>query len=185
MQQKRSEWEQTVKEIPVENLVFLDESGVNTNLVRRYGRSVGKTRVVDSTPFSVPKNTTILSAIRLDGQFACTEYEVGTTKERFLNDLQNTLLPSIHEGDYVVMDNLRTHHCKEVEDMIRAKGATALYLPPYSPDLNPIEKMWAKMKTILRKLRVRVKEQLIPAVHQALACVLPSDCEGWFRCAGY
>ncbi len=174
-----------MEKIPVEKLVFLDECGVNTNLVRRYGRSVGKTRVIDNAPFSTPVNTTILSAIRLDGQFACTEYDGGTTKERFLGYLENMLLPEIHAGDYVVMDNLRTHHCKGVEDMIRSKGAIPLYLPPYSPDLNPIEKMWSKIKAILRKFRIRVKKDLIPAVHQALACILPSDCQGWFRCAGY
>ncbi len=185
MQEKRAEWKDTIEKIPREKLVFLDESGININLVRRYGRSVGKTRVVDSAPFSKPKNITVLSAIRLDGQFALTEYEGGTTKERFLDYIENTLLPEIHEGDYVVMDNLRTHHCKKVEELIRSVGAIPLYLPPYSPDLNPIEKMWSKMKAILRKLRIRVKDNLIPAVHQALACVLPSDCEGWFCCAGY
>ena len=138
-----------MKEIPGEKLVFLDESGVNTNLIRRYGRSVGKTRVVDHAPFSTPKSTTILSAIRQDGQFACMTFEGGTTKERFKEYLETVLLPSIHEGDYVIMDNLRTHHCNFVGELIRAKGAIPLYLPPYSPDLNPIEKMWAKMKSIL------------------------------------
>jgi len=145
---------------------------------------VGKKRVVDHAPFSTPKNTTVLSAIRADGQFACTTYEGGTTKEIFFNYLDTILLPSIHAGDYVVMDNLRTHHSKGVEERIKAKGAIPLYLPPYSPDLNPIEKMWSKMKAILRKLRIRVKKDLIPAIYHALACVLPSDCMGWFSCAG-
>ncbi len=185
MQEKRKVWKEQLEKVPVEKLVFLDECGVNTNLVRRYGRSVGKTRVIDNAPFSTPVNTTILSAIRLDGQFACTEYGGGTTKELFLGYPENMLLPEIHAGDYVVMDNLRTHHCKGVEDMILSKGAIPLYLPPYSPDLNPIEKMWSKMKAILRKFRIRVKKDLIPAVHQALACILPSDCQGWFHCAGY
>ncbi len=174
-----------MKEIPTEKLVFLDESGVNTNVVRHYGRSKGKRRVVDHAPFSTPKSTTVLSAIRLNGQFACMTYEGGTTKERFKEYLENMLLPSIHAGEYVVMDNLRTHHCHFVEELIRKKGAIPLYLPPYSPDLNPIEKMWSKMKAILRKLCIRVKDKLIPAVHQALASVSPSDCSGWFRCAGY
>ncbi|MCM1060469.1 MAG: IS630 family transposase [Eubacterium sp.] len=184
MQEKRKEWRKTIENIPREKLVFLDESGVNINLVRRYGRAVGKTRVVDSAPFSTPKNLTVLSAIHLKGQFACTEYEGGTTKERFLNYIENTLLPEIHEGDYVVMDNLRTHHCKGVEELIRSAGAIPLYLLPYSPDLNPIEKMWSKMKAILRRLKIRVKKNLISAVHSALNAVLPSDCDGWFRCAG-
>ena len=185
MQEKRAEWKELMKEIPKEKLVFLDESGVNTNLVRRYGRSVGKTRVVDSAPFSTPQSTTILSAIRQDGQFACTTFKGGTTKERFKEYLETVLLPSIHEGDYVIMDNLRTHHCNFVGEMIRAKGAIPLYLPPYSPDLNPIEKMWSKMKAILRKWRNRIKDQLVPASQQALHLVTLSDCLGWFACAGY
>ena len=174
-----------MREIPKGSLVFLDESGINTNLTRRYGRSVGKARVVDHAPFSTPKNTTVLSAIRLGGQFARTTFEGGTTKERFKEYLETVLLPSIHKGDYVIMDNLRTHHRNFVEEMIRSAGATVLYLPPYSPDLNPIEKMWSKMKSILRKWRIRVKKQLIPAVQEALNLVSPSDCQDWFTCAAY
>ena len=185
MQEKRAEWKELIKELPKEKLVFLDESGVNTNLVRRHGRSVGKTRVVDSAPFSTPQNTTVLSAIRLDGQFACTTFEGGTTKERFQEYLETVLLPSIHEGDYVIMDNLRTHHCHFVGELIREKGAAPLYLPPYSPDLNPIEKMWSKMKSILRKWRIRLKDRLIPAIQDALDLITPSDCLGWFTCSGY
>ena len=112
-------------------------------------------------------------------------FEGGTTKERFKEYLETVLLPSIHEGDYVIMDNLRTHHCNFVGELIRAKGAIPLYLPPYSPDLNPIEKMWAKMKSILRKWRIRIKDKLIPAILQALNLVTSSDCQGWFACAGY
>lgn len=185
MQKRREEWKELVKEIPKEKLVFLDESGINTNLVRRYGRSVGKARVVDHAPFSTPRNTTVLSAIRLDGQFACMTFEGGTTKERFKEYLKTVLLPSIHKSDYIIMDNLRTHHCNFVEELIRAAGAIPLYLPPYSPDLNPIEKMWSKMKAVLRKWRIRVKEKLIPAAKVALNMVSRSDCEGWFSCTGY
>lgn len=165
--------------------MFLDESGINTNLVRRYGRSVGKTRVVDSAPLNTPRTTTVLSAIRLDGPCACITYEGGTTKERFLGYLRETLLPVLREGDCVVMDNLRTHHCKDVEPLIRSAGAIPLYLPPYSPDLNPIEKLWSKMKAILRKRRIRVKDALPSAVHNALNMVSPADCRAWFLCAGY
>ena len=174
-----------MKELPKEKLVFLDESGVNTNLVRRYGRSVGKTRVVDNAPFSTPKSTTVLSAVRLDGQFACMTFEGGTTKERFKEYLETVLLSSIHEGDYVIMDNLRTHHSNFVGELIRAKGAIPLYLPPYSPDLNPIEKMWSKMKAILRKWRIRAEDMLILEIQHALDLVTPADCHGWFACAGY
>lgn len=141
--------------------------------------------MVDNAPFSTPQNTTVLSAIRQDGQFACTTFGGGTTKERFKEYLETVLLPSIHEGDYVIMDNLRTHHCNFVGELIRAKGATPLYLPPYSPDLNPIEKMWSKMKSILRKWRIRLKVMLILAIQEALDSITPSDCLGWFACSGY
>lgn len=164
--------------------MFLDESGVNTNLVRRYGRAPGKQRVVDSAPLNTPKTTTVLSAMRLDGPFACQTYEGGTTKTRFLDYLREILVPALRPGDLVVMDNLSAHHTKGVDDLLRSAGAIPLYLPPYSPDLNPIEKMWSKMKTILRKLRIRVPSRLPSAVHQALSAVSPSDCNGWFRCAG-
>ena len=176
MQEKRAEWKEVTKDIPKEKLVFLDESGVNTNLIRRYSRSVGKTRVVDNAPFNTPQNTTVLSAIRQDGPFACTTFDGGTTKERFQEYLETVLLPLIHEGGYVIMDNLRTHHCNFVGELIRAKGATLLYLPPYSPDLNPIEKMCSKMKSILRKWRIRLQDRLIPAVQEALDLIPPSDC---------
>ena len=84
-----------------------------------------------------------------------------------------------------MLDNLRTHHCHFVGELIRAKGAIPLYLPPYSPDLNPIEKMWSKRKAILRKWRIRVKDKLILAIQHALNLVTPSDCLAWFACAGY
>ena len=184
MQEKRKDWQGKMEQICREKLIFLDESGVNTNLVRRYGRAVGKQRVVDSAPFSTPKTTTVLSAMRLDGQFACRMYEGGTTKDRFLEYLREDLVPSLREGDIVVMDNLRAHHTKGVEELLRSVGAVPLYLPPYSPDLNPIEKMWSKMKSILRKLRVRSAALLPDAVREALAAVSRSDCDGWFRCAG-
>lgn len=168
-----------------EKLVFLDESGVNTDLVRKYGRSIGKTRVVDHAPANTPVNTTVLSAIRLEGQFACVTYEGGTTKDRFLCYLNQTLLPALCEGDYVIMDNMRSHHAKGVEELIRSVGAIPLYLPPYSPDFNPIEKMWSKMKAILRKRRVRIASQIPEAVLDALSQVSLADCRGWFSCSGY
>ena len=96
-------------------------------------------------------------------------------------DIKQALKP----GDIVVMDNMRSHHVKAVREVLEEKGMKVLYLPPYSPDLNPIEKMWAKMKSILRKWRIRIKDKLITAIPQALNLVTPSDCQGWFTCAGY
>ena len=122
-------------------LVFLDESGVNINMARRYGRGKGGRRVVDHAPLNTPKSTTILSSIRLDGTMAFTTFQGGTTADEFLNYLKETLIPALRPGDIVVMDNLRTHHVQTVGELLRDAGAEALYLPAYSPDLNPIEKL--------------------------------------------
>ena len=133
----------------VEHLVFLDESGVNTNLTRLYGRALSSQRAVDHAPLNTPQTTTVLSSIRLNGEKAFTTYQGGTTGERFVQYLKETLLPTLKPGDIVVMDNMRSHHVKAVREVLEEKGMKVLYLPPYSPDLNPIEKMWSKMKALL------------------------------------
>ncbi len=112
-------------------------------------------------------------------------YPGGTSGECFLDYLKNVLIPTLHKGDIVVMDNLRLHHVKGVEEMLRAAGAIPRYLPPYSPDLNPIEMMWSKKKTILRKLGCNIAELLPQMVAGALALVSPEDCLGWFAADGY
>ncbi len=165
-------------------MVFLDESGVNIDLTRRYGRAQGGCRVVDKAPLNTPKSTTILSSVRMDGSAAYVTYSGGTTGERFLDYLKNTLLPTLHAGDIVIMDNMRTHHISAVREMLESSGMKLLYLPPYSPDLNPIEKLWSKVKAILRKIQARSPEVLLTAIEQAFARVTPSDCIGWFRSSG-
>ena len=130
MQEKRRQWSENVLNIDSEKLVFLDESGVNTDMTRRYGRSVGEKRVVDHAPVNKPKVTTILSSIRLGGMMAFTDYSGGTTGKRFIAYLKDVLIPTLKPGDYVVMDNLRAHHVEGVEEIIRSVGAIPLYLPP-------------------------------------------------------
>ena len=107
----------------------------------RYGRGRGGRRVVDHVPLSKPKSTTILSSIRLNGELAFTTFQGGTTGTRFLSYLKDILIPTLRSGDVVVMDNLRTHHIQAVAELLHDAGAQVLYLPPYSPDLNPIEKL--------------------------------------------
>ena len=166
-------------------LVFLDESGVNTNLTRLYGRAPGKERVVDRVPLNKPKNTTILSSVRLDGSVAYTTYSGGTTGDKFLEYLKETLIPTLKPWDIVIMDNLRTHHMEEVRFLLAEAHVMLIYLPPYSPDLNPIEMMWSKVKAILRKVKERTVENLIAAIEEAMREITPEDCQGWFRKAGY
>ena len=137
----------------INNLVFLDESGININMTRHYARSKTNERAVDSTPLNTPCNTTILSSIRLDGRTAHTVYQGGTTAGRFAEYLEDTLLPTLSKDDIIIMDNMRSHHAKAVRQLLDSSGIRYLYLPPYSPDLNPIEKMWSKIKANLRKGR--------------------------------
>ena len=185
MRAKREEWCGFAKETQATHLVFLDESGVNINMARRYGRGKGGRRVVEHTPLNTPKSTTILSSIRLDGEMAFTTFPGGTTADKFLTYLKETLIPTLRPGDVVVMDNLRTHHIQAVGELLLAAGADVLYLPPYSPDLNPIEKLCSKVKAILRKLQLHSPEMLPAAIRFAFNCVPPDDCAGWFQCAGY
>lgn len=185
VQEKRREWKETITPEMVEHLVFLDESGVNTDLTRLYGRAPSSQRAVDHAPLNTPKTTTVLSSIRLDGEKAFTTYRGGTTGERFVQYLKETLLPTLRPGDIVVMDNMRSHHVKAVRETLEAKGMKVLYLPPYSPDLNPIEKMWSKMKAILRGWKIREMASLPDAIHNALTCVSPLDCLHWFASSAY
>ena len=185
VQAKRIKWQELKLAIEPWRFVFLDESGVNIGMRRRYGRAVGKTRVHCSAPLNVPTSQTVLASVRLNGQITYTMYPGGTTGERFLDYLKNVLIPTLHKGDIVVMDNMRSHHVKGVEEVLRAAGMIPLYLPPYSPDLNPIEMMWSKMKAILRKLGCNIAELLPQMVAEALALVSPEDCWGWFAADGY
>ena len=113
-------------------------------MARRYGRRKGGRRVVDHAPLNTPKSTTILSSIRLDGTMVFTAFQGGTTADKFLNYLKEALIPTLRPSDIVVMDNLRTYYVQAIGGLLRDAGAEALYLPAYSPDLNPIEKLWAK-----------------------------------------
>ena len=176
VQEKRKEWKKTIRPEMVEHLVFLDESGVNTNLTRLYGRALSSQRAVDHAPLNTPQTTTVLSSIRLNGEKAFTTYQGGTTGERFVQYLKETLLPTLKPGDIVVMDNMRSHHVKAVREVLEEKGMKVLYLPPYSPDLNPIEKMWSKMKALLRGWKVRSLDLLPDAVRMALDSVSQLDC---------
>ena len=180
----REAWREMITQCEADKLVFLDESGVNIDLSRRYGRAIGGERSVDKTPLNTPANTTILSSIRLNGETAYTTYSGGTTREKFLDYLKDTLIPTLHKGDIVVMDNMRTHHVKEVQTLLQGAGMKLLYLPAYSPDLNPIENMWSKIKAILRKLKIRSSPLLPHGIAEAFSQIRPSDCLGWFSAAG-
>lgn len=165
----------------VKKLVFLDESGVNTDMTRHYARAKKHERAIDSAPVNTPRSTTILSSIQLGGDMVYTVYPGGTTAARFANYLQEKLIPTLSEDAIIVMDNMRSHHAKAVRQILDTSGIRYLYLPPYSPDLNPIEKMWSKIKAYLRRVKVRTASELPDAIEKAFSTVRPSDCFGWFR----
>ena len=153
-------------------------------MTRTYGRAQGGERVIGSVPLNTPKSTTILSSVCLKGTSVYTTYSGGTTGEKFVNYLKNALIPTLVKEDIVVMDNLRAHHVKEVKETLEKAGIHFLYLPPYSPDLNPIEMLWSKIKAILRSLEIRTTEELPNAIASAFHAVTTSDCLGWFSAAG-
>ena len=185
MAQKRKDWNGLISGFKASDLVFLDESGCNTDMTRRYAYSLGGSRAVDSAPLSKPKNTTILSSIQLDGTLRYTTFSGGTTVERFKRYLEIDLLPHLNDNSVLIMDNMKSHHAKAVKNLLDSSEIRYIYLPPYSPDLNPIEKLWSKAKALLRKFKARTLDALPNAIQNAFHSVTISDCSGWFRFCGY
>ena len=186
--QARKEWKEKQEnhvELPVDKLVFLDESGVNIDMVRRYGRAKNKNRVNDYAPVNTPKKTTLVSSVRLDGTQAYEFFQGSLNGKNFLSYVKNTLIPTLKKGDIVVLDNLSCHKVKGVKEAIEEAGASVLYLPPYSPDFNPIEMMWSKMKTLLRNWKTDTPELLHSVIPDAFSSVSVSDISGWFTASGY
>jgi len=169
----------------ISSLVFLDESGVNTNMSRIYARSLGGQRANDSVPLNTGTSTTILSSIRKNGQTVFKTYSGAINGERFKEYLSESLLPTLGPGDTVVMDNLRVHKVAGVRELIESVGATVMYLPPYSPDLNPIEQMWSKIKAHLRAEKARSVDSLLTAIPIAFDRVSLEHIRGWFTASGY
>jgi transposase len=150
-------------------------------MTRLYGRRVGGRRIHESTPGGHWKILTILAAMRLGGVSAAMTIEEATDADIFLGYVEQVLCPTLAIGDVVVMDNLSSHKVTGVRELIQARGAEVLYLPPYSPDLNPIEKAWAKIKQYLRSTRARSKQNLDQAITEALALITADNAQAWFR----
>ena len=183
--EKRKAWNGIISGFSANNLVFLDESGCNTDMTRRYAYAQGGSRAVDSAPLSKPKNTTILSSIQLDGSLHYTTFSGGTTVEKFKQYLVNDLLPYLNPDSVLVMDNMKSHHAKAIKQLLEKAKVRYVFLPPYSPDLNSIENLWSKVKALLRKFKARTLETLPDAIQRAFRAVTLSDCSGWFCACGY
>jgi transposase len=166
-------------------LVFLDESGVTTEMTRRYGRAPRGERLREGTPAGHWHTLTLLGAMTIDGLLATMSIESPTDSDVFLAYLEQVLCPRLRPGQLVVMDNLAAHKHPAVRQLIQQAGAELLYLPPYSPDFNPIEQCWAKIKECLRAAKSRTVEVLEAALATAIAIITPDNATAWFRHCGY
>ena len=154
-------------------------------MTRLYGRCLKKTRLHAAAPCGRWRTTTMISSIRLDGTTACMTIEGATNSEIFYQYIKEILLPTLNQGDIVVMDNLSAHKNVRTLELMEARGIEVRFLPAYSPDLNPIELMWSKVKNLLRKAEARTPEALLKAVGDALKKVSSQDALGWFARCGY
>jgi transposase len=166
-------------------LVFIDETAVTTKMTRLYGRAPLGERLVAKVPHGHWKTLTLVAACRVDGMTAPYVVDGAMDGPAFLAYVEQVLVPTLKKRDIVFMDNVRTHKVVGVREAIEAAGAELRYLPPYSPDLNPIENVYSKLKSDLRKGAARTVDALSRLVGRSLKEIAPSDCAGYFRHAGY
>ena len=166
-------------------LIFLDESGAKTNMTRLRGRALRGARVYAPVPQGYWQTTTMLCSIRLDGSTAGMTINGATDTEVFRTYVRSVLGPTLRPGDIVILDNLSPHKSELTLALITQAGTQVLFLPPYSPDFNPIEKMWSKVKQHLRSAEARTEVDLLAAIGSALASVTAQDAINWFASCGY
>jgi transposase len=183
--EKRKAWSVLQKEIDFDKLVFLDESSVNCGMTRYYGRSLTSERVNEYVKDSRFEQTTIISTIRLDNSQVPFLFKGPINGEIFSVYIQEMLVNTLHEGDILVLDNLSVHKVSGALEPLRKKGVSIMFLPPYSPDYNPIEMKWSKMKSKLRELKPRTLDELESSMKIALDSVTQTDIENWFKHCGY
>ena len=171
--------------LPSDAIVCLDESGANTTFCRSHGRAPAGQRVRGRRPVNRGKNQTIIGAATRRGMLLHNVFEGAMTAARFLQWVVEKLVPKLRPGDIVLLDNLRAHHSPAAVAAIEAAGADVLYLPPYSPDLNPIEPAWSKLKAFLRKTAARTVTALHEALDAGMQTITPSDCTSWFKHCGW
>jgi transposase len=171
--------------VPPEDWVFVDESGVATDMARRYGRALGGRRAPGAVPYGRWERLTIFGGLSLAGLAACMSVAGAADTAAVAAFVEHVLVPVLRPGQAVVMDNLAPHKAPRVRALIEAAGCRLLFLPPYSPDLNPIEPAWAKLKALLRGLGARTLGALEAALTTLVDAITPADAAGFFRHCGY
>ena len=182
---RREQWRKYQGRIDPTRLVFLDETWAKTNMTRTHGWAPRGQRLRAKVPHGHWKTTTFLAALRHDGLQAPCLFDGPINGERFLAYVRQMLVPTLKPGDIVILDNLGSHKGKAARQAIRRAGAKQIFLPKSSPDLNPIEQAFAKLKTLLRKAEARTVEALGPAIAQLLESFKPDECANYFKNAGY
>jgi transposase len=181
----RAEWKAAQASLDPKKLVFIDETGTNTKMVRLYGRARRGQRVVGKQPWGHWKTTTFTFGLRSDGLVAPFVLDGAMDRDGFETYVQGVLAPTLGKGDKVVLDNLSAHKSQKARDLIEARGAELVFLPPYSPDLNPIEMAISKFKTLLR----RAAERTVPALWDRIGVDIDAftapECANYIRHAGY
>lgn len=168
-----------------ESLVFVDECGVHTSLAPIYGYAPRGERLHLPVPRNRGKNTTLLSSMTIEGMGPSLAVEGATTARVFEAYVERVLAPSLRAGQIVVMDNLGAHRPPRIRELIEERGCELMYLPAYSPDYNPIEEAFSKIKNLLRRAGARSRQALVDAMGAALSAVSSTDAQGFFKHAGY
>jgi transposase len=180
----RQNWHASQAELNPERLVFIDETGASTNMARRYGRCPRGERLLSSVPWGHWKTTTFVAALRVGEVAAPCVLDGPMDGESFRAYVDQCLVPTLHHGDIVIMDNLASHKVAGIKEAIEGAGAELRYLPAYSPDLNPIEQLFAKIKALLRKAAARTFDTLIAAIAQAPIEVTTIECANYLANSG-
>jgi transposase len=166
-------------------LVFVDEMGTNTSLSPVYAYSPKGRRAYAEVPRNRGKNTTLLASMSLEGMGACLAVEGATTATVFESYIEGLLTPTLKRGQIIVVDNLNAHKGERVRELIEERGCELLYLPPYSPDFNPLEEAFSKIKGLLRNAQARSREALVEALGRAISAISAMDARGFFKHGGY
>jgi transposase len=182
---KRRAWFEAQPDLDPEKLVFIDETWTATNMARTHGRCARGERLRMGIPHGHRKTTTLVAGLRLDGMVAPMVLDGPINGDWFEAYVAQVLAPTLRLGDIVIMDNLSSHKRASVGAMIAARGARLVFLPPYSPDFNPIEMAFAKLKALLRKAAERTVDGLWSAIGRLLDVFAPSECANYFAAAGY
>ena len=185
MKAARDAWRGKIPGLDADRLVFIDETWASTNMTRTRGRAPQGKRLVSAVPHGHWKTTTFIGALRIDGLTAPAVFDRPVNGEAFRAYVEQNLVKTLRPGDIVVMDNPGSHKVAGVREAIQAAGASAVYLPPYSPDFNPIENVFSKFKRRLRRIGARTVRALWRAVGDCLDSFAPDECRNDFRHCGY